>query len=54
MDDQQTLVLEAQLASGVRPEPTVKWFRDGVELQSSERVKLVEEGDIDHRVYRMT
>uniref|UniRef100_A0A914KKC3 Ig-like domain-containing protein n=1 Tax=Meloidogyne incognita TaxID=6306 RepID=A0A914KKC3_MELIC len=54
MDDQQILVLEAQLASGVRPEPTVKWFRDGVELQSSERVKLVEEGDIDHRVYRMT
>lgn len=43
--ENETLVMEARLAAGIKPKPSVKWLRDGTELKADEHVKLSEEAD---------
>jgi hypothetical protein len=52
VEENNTLVMEAQLAPGIKPKPTVKWLRDGKELQADDHLKLSEEAD--GSVHKMT
>src|SRR4051794_30114703 len=40
VEESETVVMEAKLED-IKPKPTVKWFKDGRSLESSDHVKLV-------------
>lgn len=50
MEEGQTLVMEAQIAPGSKPDPEVRWLKDGNRIQSDEHFKLSEEAGGVHKL----
>jgi hypothetical protein len=49
--EHETLIMEAQLSTGIQPPPTIQWLRDGKPLQSNDHWKITEEASRVQRLY---
>lgn len=48
--EKETLIMEAELDTKVKPKPTVQWLKDGKPLESDDHWKLMEPAEGRHRL----